>query len=429
MTSQTPLAVLLSPRPSDVAAAHRVGARSLVLAPNLSAPGIRKAVAAADSAITVDWSDHPQLTMALGHLTNLPARTSIFGFTEASALVAARANAALRLPGNPHAAVAYLTDKAALRGKVNQLTRSPVRYEHCDHAAHLVAVADRVGYPCVAKPRTGSGGQDVHLLRSAADAAVLAAGLPAEPALIVEEYLEGPEYTVEAHSHEGEHTILAISRRYTTGAPDFATVGYDVPAELPDDTTAAIHDLVTATLAAAGHRSGLSQTEVVLTAQGPRLIESHAHPGDESVQDLLRLTGTDLTAHTIAAQLGLPLPGRLAGARGTHAGTRVLRLPPGQLRAVEGADEVRALAGVAALKITVPLGSHVPEATSRAAGHGCLTAVADGSNELEAVLRKALDLLRPVVVPKPSPHTSATSSTSSPGPAAEAATEEEHSAA
>lgn len=403
MTPQMPLAVLLSPRPETVEAASRVGARTLVLAPDLSAPRIRKAVAAADSSMTVDWSDHQLLMMAIGHLADSPARVSLFGFTEATALVAARANEALRFPGNPHAAVAYLTDKAALRGKVNQLTRSPVRFEHCDCAAHLVAAADRVGYPCVAKPRTGSGGQDVHLLRGPADAAVLAAGLPGEPALIIEEFLDGPEYSVEAVSQAGEHTILAVSRKHTTGAPEFTETGYDLPADLDEPVRAAIHELVLATLGAAGHRSGPSQTEVVLTSQGPRLIESHAHPGAECVFDLLMTaTGTDIAARTIATVLGLPVPRAAVepGPAGRFAGIRFLRLPPGQLRAVQGADEVRSLPGVTGLKITVPLGSHVPEATSRVAGHGAVTGVADSPQELEAVLRKALDLLRPVVVPK-----------------------------
>jgi biotin carboxylase len=419
MTPQMPLAVLLSPRHSVVEAARRVGARTLVVAPDLSAPGIRKAVAAADCSMTVEWTDHPRLMMAIGHLADQPARVSVFGFTEAGALVAARANEALRFPGNPHAAVAYLTDKAALRGKVNQLTRSPVRYEHCDRAAHLVAVADRVGYPCVAKPRTGSGGQDIHLLRGSADAAVLAAGLPGEPALIVEEFLDGPEYSVEAVSQGGEHTILAVSRKHTTGAPDFAETGYDLPADLDEPVRSRIHELVTATLGAAGHRSGPSQTEVVLTPHGPRLIESHAHPGAECVSDLLlTATGTDIVARTVATVLGLPVPEPAPGAGRRFAGVRFLRLPPGQLRAVPGSGEVRALAGVTGLKITVPLGSHVPEATSRVAGHGYLTAVADSSQELEALLRKAMDMLRPVVVPKGTSR-SATSSSK----------EEEHSAA
>lgn len=413
MTTQTPLAVLLSPRPQAVRAARRAGARTLVLVPGLSAPGARRAAAAADEVRTVDWTDHPQLMAAIGHLAGLPARTCVFGFGETSALIAARANEALRFPGNPHAAVAYLTDKAALRGKVNPFTGSPVRFEHCDRAAHLMAAAERVGYPCVAKPRTGAGGRDIHLLRDAADASVLAAGLPPEPALIVEEFLQGPEYSVEAHSHAGSHTVLAMARKYTSGTPGGAELGYDVPAELDAVTTGRVQELVTATLDTAGHRTGPSQTEIVLTDRGPRLIESHAHPGAEYISDLLLMaTGTDLVALTVASALGLPEPA--GAARDRHAGIRFLRLPPGVLQAVEGVGEVRALPGVAEVKISVPVGSHVPEATSRVAGHGYITASAADPQELEAVLRKAQDALRPQVTVPPAQQTSPASQPSPP---------------
>ncbi|WP_049570458.1 ATP-grasp domain-containing protein [Streptomyces sp. SBT349] len=396
MAPQTPLAVLLSPRPAEVEAARRIGARTLVLSPDLALPDVREAAAAADLALTVDWGDHPRLMMAIGHLANLSDRVSVFGFAEPSALVAARANEALRFPGNPHAAVAYLTDKAALRGKVNQLTGAPVRFEHCDRASHLAAVAERVGFPCVAKPRTGFGGQDVHLLRAAADAALLAADLPPEPALIVEEFLEGPEYSVEAHSQAGVHTILAVTRKHTTGTPGWPETGYDLPADLDEETTERIHELVQATLNTAGQRSGPSQTEVILTGSGPRLVESHAHPGSAHISDLLLSAGTDIPALTIATVLGLPAPAPAPADR--FVGIRFLRLPPGLLEGVDGFQEARGLPGVTRVEIGVPIGSHVPETTSRVAGHGFVTAVADGPQELEAVLRKAMDTLRPVVV-------------------------------
>lgn len=398
MMAQAPLAVLLSPRLEEVRAARVVGARTLVLAPDRAAPGIREAVAAAHDALTVDWLDHQGLLMAIGHLAAHPARVSVFGFAEASALVAARVNEALRFRGNPHAAVAYLTDKVALRGKVNQLTGTPVRFEQCDRVTHLVAAAERVGFPCVAKPRTGSGGQEVHLLRDVADAALLAAELVSEPALIIEEFLEGPEYSVLAHSRDGEHTVLAVARKHLLDGPGFTEEGHDLPADLGPGDAAAIGDLVTATLGAAGHRAGLSLTEVVRTAQGPRLIESHAHPGPGRLGDLLALaTGTDPVALAVATALRLPVPAPHHSSGRRYAGIRTLRLPPGRLDAVHGIDEAYALPGVADIGITVRVGSHVPEATSRAAGHGFITAVASCPQEVEAVLGKALGLLRPVV--------------------------------
>lgn len=420
MTPHPPTAILLSPSLPVVRAARGVGARSIVLAPGYPTPDNRQAAAEADEAIEVDWTDHPRLLHAIGRHADAPGRVSVFGFAETSALIAARANEALRLPGNPHAAVAYLTDKAALRGRVNTLAGAPVRFEHCDLASTLVPVAERVGFPCVAKPRTGFGGQDVHTLHAPADAAALAAQLPPEPALIVEEYLTGPEISVQAHSHRGEHTILGVVRSHSTGVPPHRVVtGYDLPADLDPSTLSQVYELVMGTLDTAGQHNGPSQTELVLTSLGPRLIESQAHPGDGHISELLAATGTDIVGLTIAAALGLPAPSPAHDPRATCAGVRFLHLPPGQLQRLHGLEEARALPGVTDVKITVPPGSHAPETTSRVSGHGLIAAVADGPQELDALLRKALDSLRPVVVgaasqpdsPHPGGHTPAPAAT------------------
>ncbi|MDB1089484.1 ATP-grasp domain-containing protein [Streptomyces sp. ACA25] len=406
MTPHTPTAVLLSPRPSDVRAAREVGARSLVLASDLSSPHVREAALAADEALAVDWRDHPRLLDAISHFADSPLRSpalapraSVFGFGEAAALVAARANEALGLPGNPHAAVAYLTDKAALRDRVNQLTATPVRFERCDRAADLVPAASRVGFPCVVKPRTGSGGEGVHRLHGVADAEALARQLAPESALIIEEDLQGPEYTAEAHSRAGRHTVLAVTRRYTTGVPDCVDTGYDLPAGLGKRTLSKVHKLVAATLDAAGHRTGPSHTEIIITSSGPRLVESHAHPGSDHLSDLLQLaTGTDRIALTFATVLGLPEPAPQP--RDRYAGVRFLPLSVAEMRhSMHSAQEARNLPGVAGIEIIGYSDSHAPAATSRAAGHGVLTAIGSSPQELAEVFHSAVDTLCPALGP------------------------------
>jgi biotin carboxylase len=401
MTARQQTAVLLSPSPVMVRAVRSLGVRSLVVVPDLSDPAVREAALSADEAICVDWCDHPMLLSALHHFADSPLRNpdgpraSVFGFREASALVAARANEALGLPGNPHAAVAYLTDKAALRDRVNQLAASPVRFERCDRAAALVPAAERVGFPCVVKPRTGSGGQDVHKLHNAAEAHALARQLAPEPALIVEEYLAGPEYCVAAHSVGGQHKVLAVARKHTTGAPECGDIGYEMPAELSKRTLTKIHKLVETTLNAAGQRSGPSHTEVVITERGPSLIESHAHPGAERLSELLTLaTGIDLYALAVATVLELPEP-RPAAKVQQHTAARLLPLTLQALHDAERAGQARAVPGVVSVELGAPLGSHAPATTSRVAGHGVITATGATPQEVARALREAEDRLVP----------------------------------
>lgn len=47
---------------------------------------------------------------------------------------------------------------------------------------------------------------------------------------IIEEYIEGAEYSVETISYQGTHTLLAITKKYTTGNPHYIEVGHLEPA-------------------------------------------------------------------------------------------------------------------------------------------------------------------------------------------------------
>ncbi|MCX2970852.1 MULTISPECIES: hypothetical protein [Streptomyces] len=248
---------------------------------------MRRLVAEADEAITCDWTDTTRLCAALRFHTGVP-RTSVFGFDAAGAMAAARANAALRLPGNPPGTVRALTDPVLRRELANAYTPFPVRAERC-RADELAATAARVGYPCVAR----TAGGDLHVLRTApvatALARLLAAGEPDAP-LLVEEQLTGPLCTASAHSYGGAHTVLAL-------APHDA----DAP------TAHAVARLLTATLDAVDHRVGLAHVSAVLTPHGPRLRDAGPGPGP----------GADPAAcyaTAIAAVLDLPQPAHRAAA-------------------------------------------------------------------------------------------------------------------
>ncbi|MDK1473841.1 hypothetical protein QNO07_10480 [Streptomyces sp. 549] len=276
----TPTAVLLSPRLRTVRAARRVGARTLVVGPDLAAPGMRQTAAEADGMIEADWSDRRALVGALGAFARHD-RAAVFGFDPASALAASWANAALRLPGNPPPVVAALTDPAVLRDRTNQFTAHPVRFELCEPAA-LAKAAAKVGFPCTVVPR-GTTPAGNHTLRDAASARELATTLPDDAPLLVEQYLPGPRYEAEAHSFGGAHTVLAVR-------PDLR------PDEDLDEEP--IRRLVGDVLDAIDYRVGPSLVSVAATPDGPRLLTARPGAGRDS----------GLCALTVAAQLDLPPP-------------------------------------------------------------------------------------------------------------------------
>ncbi|MFJ9338183.1 acetyl-CoA carboxylase biotin carboxylase subunit family protein [Streptomyces sp. NPDC101733] len=386
-----PLAVLLSPRPAEVAAARRAGARTVVVAPDPDVPSDREG---AERRVRTDWRDHRRLVGAVADLAEVrDGRAAVFGFDPATALAAARANEALGLTGTPPSAVLALRDKAALRVLSNTLypTR-PVSFARCGRASLLPFLTTLIGYPCVIKPRAGAHGEGVRLVHDEAGARTAVPDYPEVTDLLVEEYLEGPALTVEALSREGRHRVLGWSRRLP--GPGLTAGGHEAPVALDAPLAEAVRALVRGILDLAGHHDGPSHAEVVLTDRGPRLVEAHARPGGEELTQLLRLAhGTDVLALALAAGLGLPDPPRRP--RATHAGLRYVDFPPG-LRLAEAAPALaraRALPGVVRVRLQVPPDATVRSAPTGTLHHAHLMATAPTAAALTRVLDGAAALL------------------------------------
>ncbi|MEV6345222.1 ATP-grasp domain-containing protein [Actinoplanes sp. NPDC051851] len=338
--------------------------------------------------IQTNWTESRDDMVRRLRELNLPAPVSCFGFGELSAVTAAAVNQELGWPGTPPATQLAFKDKAALRSLVGDRAGAPVAYTVCRSPADLPAAAARIGYPVVAKPVDGSGSAGVRLLTNPAEAELAARELTAGTPYLVEEYLTGTEYSVEATSSAGRHRVLAITEKLTTGAPSFVETGHTLPVHLPEQHAAAITALVAATLDAAGYRNGPSHTEVMLTATGPRLIESHGRPGGDRISDMLALAlGEDVFGHAMAAVFELPPP---AAARPRVAGIRYVTFDHTTPMPEISTALVVSLPGVAEVHISVPAGQ-VPAPVAKSADrHAFVLAVGDTRDELEARLDTAI---------------------------------------
>lgn len=113
--------------------------------------------------------------------------------------------------------------------------------------------------------------------------------------VLIEEFLDGPEYSIEAYSTQNKHTLLAVTEKHVTPPPLSVEVGHLVPAPLPEGDVQAMHELVREALTALGVKHSVTHTEVKLTSKGPRIIEVNARPGGDRITVLVRaVTGMDL---------------------------------------------------------------------------------------------------------------------------------------
>src|SRR6185503_15242568 len=142
------------------------------------------------------------------------------------------------------------------------------RFRLVESRLQLEQALRELGAPCIVKPVDGEASSGVTRLDGEGDidralARFRDAG-HAFPAL-VESFLVGDEYSVEAISEAGRHYILAITKKYKDEVT-FVEQGHVVPAPLVDDLAQRIRAHVTRVLDAIGFTSGPSHSELVVTA-------------------------------------------------------------------------------------------------------------------------------------------------------------------
>ncbi|MEV7751865.1 pyridoxal-phosphate dependent enzyme [Streptomyces griseofuscus] len=338
-------------------------------------------------------------------------REEIAGITTTSDFyvpAAARLARWLGLPGNPAEAVTACRDKSALRALLESAGVHQPRYAVVRDASEVAAAVARTGLPCVVKPADDSGSVNVLLCADEATATahaerVLAVttnvrGMPTARTVLVEEYLDAPEYSVEMFTWDGRAECVGITEKSVTGTPHFVEHRHLFPAPLPAETAQRITETVTAALDAAGIRLGATHTEVKLTAEGPAVIEINPRPAGGMIPELIRLaTGIDLLEQQLRTAVGLAPA--LKPAQDAHAGIQFL-LPDadGVLDAVDGTQEAAAVPDVEAVTVTAAPGTVVRRPRSAGdrighviAGHPTPERVTAALDEARRLLRLSVD--------------------------------------
>ncbi|QDQ15001.1 ATP-grasp domain-containing protein [Streptomyces spectabilis] len=331
-----PAVAIIAGTPQLVDAARSLGVRTVFA---YAADGPRpRAADAADHAVAVDLEDDGAVLAALAPFHELYRIDRVLSLTERGLLPAAAAAEGLGVPGNSLGTVRLLQDKRRMRELLGARGLSPVRSRSLTSAAGLADFCREVGGPAILKPAGGSASKAVCRVAGPEDAGAAwqrftAAG-GTEP--LAEEFLDGPEISVEAFSHQGRHTIVAITDKQIL--PSFVEAGHTMPSALPPATLKRAAELTLAFLDAVELREGPSHTEVKVTGRGPRVIESHNRVGGDKIRELTRRAyGVDLVGLTVGCPLGLlPAPSEPLARGG--AAIRFLTPAPGTVRRVRTPD-------------------------------------------------------------------------------------------
>jgi biotin carboxylase len=322
-------------------------------------------------------------------------------------VLAATVAAAMGLPHNPVDAVRAATDKAAQRQRWAAAGVPQPSFRLVPAGDRVRQAAEAVGFPCVVKAVSLSASQGV--LRADDPAAAVEAGRrirqvldeaerPASEPLLVEEYLPGPELSIDGVLTAGDLTVTAVfDKPGTPDGPTFEETLLVSPSRLAAGTLAAAVRTAADAARALGLSTGPIHAELRICDRGPAMLELAPRSIGGLCSRALRFPGgASLEEIVLANALGRPVPATTGPAR--PSGVFMLPVPrAGVLRAVEGRDSALAVPGVTGLTITIPPGQRVRPLPDGDRYLGFVFAEADTPAGVEHALTAAVARLRVVI--------------------------------
>jgi biotin carboxylase len=231
----------------------------------------------------------------------------VLSFSESAVLAVATVAEALGLPGVGVEAALTSRNKLLMRQAHQRAGVPHPRFRFVPDAESALAAAAEFGYPVILKPTLGAASNFVFRVddpatlvrryQQASEGIERMAWYRMEPdgidlgphGLLIESFLDGPEFLTEALIWDGEVYLGSVVDRVTVEGDTFDDDVHRAPTALPPDQLAAVHRVITAAAAAQGIRRSVLHAEVRFHQGQPNLLEIAVRPGGGGLDYFARI--------------------------------------------------------------------------------------------------------------------------------------------
>lgn len=285
------------------------------------------------------------------------------------------------------------TNKAAMREALKEAgVPVPLFYRVSSKQEYLDAVESvrKSGYKCIIKPADNSGSRGIDLLENFNAETVERAFEYSKQSsrsgdLMVEEYMEGPEVSVETLSVNGECHVIQITDKLTTGAPYFVEMGHSQPSRHSQEIKRRIEEVAIAANRAIGIENGPSHTEIKVTKDGPKVVELGARLGGDNITTYLVPLSTGVNMVECCIKIALGEKPDLSKKQEKASAIRYFDIEYGKIKNISGIEDAKAVPGVKQIFVVHGIGDTMNGIKSSGDRAGFIIAQSDSvENAIEA---------------------------------------------
>lgn len=317
-----------------------------------------------------DYKIHGIMTLA----TDMPMQT------------VASVSSELEIPGISVDAAIKATNKLEMI-KALKLKKVPTPwYIAINHPEDLINIQAVDKYPFIIKPVDSAGSKGVVLVKEKnklEEVYLYSKSFSKSGHVIIQEFLAGHEVSVETMTIKGETEILAITDKLTTGAPHFVEMGHSQDSQLPNEIKAEIAKVAISAIDAIGIDIGPAHVEIMVTEEGPKIIELGARMGGDYITSHLvpLSTGIDMVSTTIKLLMGEKVEKKEKFTRGSAI--RYLSAENGIIESILGIESAKKIPGIQEVIFNKNIGDEISDIESSKDRLGCI--ISQGKDALEAI--------------------------------------------
>jgi isopentenyl diphosphate isomerase/L-lactate dehydrogenase-like FMN-dependent dehydrogenase/biotin carboxylase len=326
-----------------------------------------------------------------------PIHGVITAGTDASMTVAAVASA-IGLPGIRFIDAEACSNKVKMRQRLKEHGLPIPRFAPVWSLQDAKDAVENLSFPLVMKPADNMGARGVIKVNQKEDiphAFRHAKKFCPTGELILEEYMEGPELSVDALAFQGQIRMTGIADRIIEREPFFIEIGHNMPSALPQQILDEVEDVMTRGMKALGIHLGAGKGDIKVTKDGVKIGEIAA-----------RLSGGFMSAFTYPLSTGVNLNrAALLIALGEHPDNlepvvrrvsieRSLLATPGKLLQISGVDEAKKIDGVNEIFLQSKPGDVIKEPTNNIDKSGHVIISANTLDEANSIFEKVKNTIR-----------------------------------
>lgn len=292
--------------------------------------------------------------------------SAIIPVDDSGVYIAAKVSAALNLPHNNPISAEAARDKLRMRQLLakSQVPVPAFTEFNLDEDIESIKaiVQEKIGYPCVVKPRTLNGsrgvirannGEELTAVMQRVNALLHAIG---GTGILVEAYMPGVEVALEGVLNHGKLQILALfDKPDPLEGPFFEETIYVTPSRLPTQTQAAIAKMAEQGAAALGLQTGSVHAELRINNDGVWIVEVNGRSIGGLCSQTLRFD-MDMSLEELLLRQAIGLDVTIHNREQQASGVMMIPIPKaGILRGYSGVEDATSIEGIDKITITAPL--------------------------------------------------------------------------